>query len=193
MILVVGLGNPGREYSLSKHNIGFMVLDELSARLGVGLDRVGFTSVYGEALVGQKRIVLLKPQTYMNRSGKAISEFVRFFKILTGDVISVYDEMDLPLGSLKIKAGGGSAGHKGVESIINSLGDDGFIRVRVGIGKHAQKSENVNHVLSRFKKEEKKIVDDALERAADAVLEIIARGVESAMNKFNRKPDSNIN
>jgi len=193
MILVVGLGNPGKDYSLSKHNIGFMVLDELSARLGVGLDKIGFTSVYGEALVEQKKIVLLKPQTYMNRSGKAVSEFVRFFKILTGDVISVYDEMDLSLGSLKIKIGGGSAGHKGVESIITSLGDDGFIRVRVGIGKGAQKSENVNHVLSRFKKEEKRIVEDALERAADAVLEIIARGVENAMNKFNRKPDDNMN
>jgi PTH1 family peptidyl-tRNA hydrolase len=126
----------------------------------------------------------------MNRSGKAVSEFVGFFKILPGDVILVYDEMDLPLGNLKIKVGGGSAGHKGIESIITALGDDSFTRVRVGIGKPGQKSETVNHVLSKFQKDEKKIVEDALGRAADAVLEIMARGVESAMNKFNRKPDN---
>jgi PTH1 family peptidyl-tRNA hydrolase len=190
MNLVVGLGNPGKEYSLSKHNIGFMVVDELANRLGVSLNKIGFTSVYGEALVEEKKIIFLKPRTYMNRSGKAVSEFVGFFKILPGDVILVYDEMDLPLGNLKIKVGGGSAGHKGIESIITALGDDSFTRVRVGIGKPGQKSETVNHVLSKFQKDEKKIVEDALGRAADAVLEIIARGVESAMNKFNRKPDN---
>ncbi|MBI2486019.1 MAG: aminoacyl-tRNA hydrolase [Deltaproteobacteria bacterium] len=190
MILVVGLGNPGKEYSLSKHNIGFMVVDELANRLGVSLNKIGFTSGYGEALVEEKKIIFLKPRTYMNRSGKAVSGFVDFFKILPGDLILVYDEMDLPLGNLKIKVGGGSAGHKGIESIITSLGDDSFIRVRVGIGKPGQKSETVNHVLSKFKKDEKKIVEDALVRAADAVLEIVARGVESAMNKFNRKPDN---
>lgn len=190
MILVVGLGNPGKEYSLSKHNIGFMVVDELANRLGVSLNKIGFTSVYGEALFEEKKVVLLKPQTYMNRSGKAVSEFVGFFKILARDVISVYDEMDLTFGNLKIKVGGGSAGHNGIESIITSIGDDSFIRVRVGIGKPGQKSETVSHVLSRFRKDEKKIVEDALGRAADAVLEIIARGVENAMNKFNRKPDN---
>jgi PTH1 family peptidyl-tRNA hydrolase len=190
MNLVVGLGNPGKEYSLSKHNIGFMVVDELANRLGVSLNKIGFTSVYGEALVEEKKIIFLKPRTYMNRSGKAVSEFVGFFKILPGDVILVYDEMDLPLGNLKIKVGGGSAGHKGIESIITALGDDSFTRVRVGIGKPGQKSETVNHVLSKFQKDEKKIVEDALGRAADAVLEIMARGVESAMNKFNRKPDN---
>ncbi len=190
MILVVGLGNPGKEYSLSKHNIGFMVVDELANRLGVSLNKIGFTSVYGEALFEEKKVVLLKPQTYMNRSGKAVTEFVGFFKILARDVISVYDEMDLSFGNLKIKVGGGSAGHNGIESIITSIGDDSFIRVRVGIGKPGQKSETVSHVLSRFRKDEKKIVEDALGRAADAVLEIIARGVENAMNKFNRKPDN---
>lgn len=190
MILVVGLGNPGKEYSLSKHNIGFMVVDELANRLGVSLNKIGFTSVYGEALFEEKKVVLLKPQTYMNRSGKSVSEFVGFFKILARDVISVYDEMDLTFGNLKIKVGGGSAGHNGIESIITSIGDDSFIRVRVGIGKPGQKSETVSHVLSRFRKDEKKIVEDALGRAADAVLEIIARGVENAMNKFNRKPDN---
>ena len=190
MNLVVGLGNPGKEYSLSKHNIGFMVVDELANRLGVSLNKIGFTSVYGEALVEEKKIIFLNTRKYMNRSGRAVSEFVGFFKILPGDVILVYDEMDLPLGNLKIKVGGGSAGHKGIESIITALGDDSFTRVRVGIGKPGQKSETVNHVLSKFQKDEKKIVEDALGRAADAVLEIIARGVESAMNKFNRKPDN---
>ena len=190
MILVVGLGNPGKKYSLSKHNIGFMVVDELAKRLGVSLNGTGSTSLYGEALFEEEKIVFLKPQTYMNRSGKAVSEFVGFYKIPPGNIISVYDELDLPLGNLKIKMGGGSAGHKGIESIITALGDDSFIRVRVGIGKPGQRSETVNHVLSSFNKDEIKMVEDALGRAADAVLEIATRGVESAMNKFNRKPDN---
>jgi PTH1 family peptidyl-tRNA hydrolase len=193
MILVVGLGNPGKKYSLSKHNIGFMVVDELAKRLGGSLNRIGSTSLYGEALFEEEKIVFLKPQTYMNRSGQAVSEFVDFYKIPPGNIISVYDELDLPLGNLKIKMGGGSAGHKGIESIITALGDDSFIRVRVGIGKPGQRSETVNHVLSSFNKDEIKMVEDALGRAADAVLEIATRGVESAMNKFNRKPDNLIN
>ena len=189
MILVVGLGNPGKEYSLSRHNIGFMVVDELSNRLGVNLNKIEFTSLYSEAVLEEKKLILLKPQTYMNRSGKAVSETVKFFKIPLKDVIVVYDEMDIPFGSLKIKVGGGSAGHRGIESIISSVGDDDFIRVRVGIGKPVQKSEGVTHVLSRFKKEEKRMIEEVVSRAADAVWEIIVRGTESAMNKFNRKSE----
>jgi PTH1 family peptidyl-tRNA hydrolase len=190
MILVVGLGNPGKRYSLSKHNIGFMVVDELAKRLGVSLDRIDSMSLCGDTVFEEEKIVFLKPQTYMNLSGKAVSEFVNFYKIPPGNVISVYDEMDLPLGTLKIKLGGGSAGHKGIESIITALGNDGFVRVRVGIGKPGQRSETVNHVLSSFNKGETKLMEEALSRAADAVLEIATRGVESAMNKFNRKPDT---
>lgn len=164
-----------------------MVVDELSNRLGVNLNKTGFSSLYGEAVLEGKKLILLKPQTYMNRSGKAVSEAVSFFKIPLKDVIVIYDEMDLSIGSLRVRVGGGSAGHRGIESIIESLGNGGFIRVRVGIGKPVQRSEGVTHVLSRFKKEEKKVIEEAVGRAADAVCEIIARGVESAMNRFNRR------
>lgn len=187
MILVAGLGNPGKEYSSSRHNVGFIVVDEIAKRLGISLKKKGFRSLFAEALLEEKKIILLKPQTYMNLSGDAVSDAVEFFKISLKDIIVVHDEIDLPLGSMKIKTGGGSAGHKGVRSIINCLGDSGFVRVRVGVGKPLQKSEVIGHVLSGFGKEEKRIMEDMVVRAADAVLEIILRGLESAMNKFNRK------
>ncbi|MGE5443866.1 MAG: aminoacyl-tRNA hydrolase [Ignavibacteriales bacterium] len=187
MILVAGLGNPGKEYSSSRHNVGFIVVDEIAKRLGISLKKKGFRSLFAEALLEEKKIILLKPQTYMNLSGDAVSDAVEFFKISLKDIIVVHDEIDLPLGSMKIKTGGGSAGHKGVRSIVNCLGDSGFVRVRVGVGKPLQKSEVIGHVLSGFGKEEKRIMEDMVVRAADAVLEIILRGLESAMNKFNRK------
>jgi PTH1 family peptidyl-tRNA hydrolase len=187
MILVVGLGNPGKAYSRSKHNLGFMVVDEVATRIGATLDKKGFAALYGEAVQEQKKLLLLKPQTYMNRSGQSVSQAAEFFKVTAQDIIVVYDEMDLQLGSLRIKLGGGSAGHKGIESIINHLGDDNFVRVRVGIGKPVQKLDAVSHVLSSFKKGEKNIINEMINRAADATLEIIANGVESAMNKFNKR------
>ena len=189
MVLVVGLGNPGKGYSLSKHNIGFMVVDEISNRLGVSIEKKGFKSLYAEALKEGKKLILLKPQTYMNRSGEAVRDAAGFFKIPVGDIVVVYDEMDLPLDSIKIKVGGGSAGHKGVESIIVHLGDLGFVRVRVGIGKPVQRDKGASHVLSGFREEEREVIKDTLTKAADAVLEVIIRGVDSAMNKFNRKED----
>lgn len=188
MILVAGLGNPGKGYSSSRHNVGFIVVDELTKRLGASLKK-GFRSLYTEAYLEEKKLILLKPETYMNRSGEAVLGAVEFFKIPIKDIIVVHDEMDLPLGNIKVKIGGGSAGHKGIQSIISSLGDNGFIRVRVGIGKPTQKSEVIGHVLSRFEKEEKKIIEYAVNRAADVVLEITLRGVEDAMNKFNRKSE----
>ncbi|HEX3036053.1 MAG TPA: aminoacyl-tRNA hydrolase [Thermodesulfobacteriota bacterium] len=189
MILVVGLGNPGKDYSLSKHNVGFMAVDELATRLGVSIWKKAFKSLYSEALKEEKKLILLKPQIYMNRSGEAVRDAAGFFKIPAEDMIVVYDEMDLPLGNIKIKVGGGSAGHKGIESIIVNLGDLGFVRVRIGIGKPVQKSRGARHVLSGFRKEEMGVVKDTLTKAADAVLEIITQGVDSAMNKFNRKED----
>jgi peptidyl-tRNA hydrolase, PTH1 family len=189
MILIAGLGNPGKEYSSSRHNIGFKVIDEISKRLGISLKKKSFRSHFAEALLDGTKLILLKPQTYMNLSGDAVSDVVEFFKILPKELIVVYDEIDLPFGNIKIKTGGGSAGHKGIQSIINCLGHCGFVRVRVGIGKPIQKSKIIGHVLSEFEEEEKKIMEDMVVRAADAVLEIILRGLESAMNKFNRKPE----
>lgn len=189
MILIAGLGNPGKEYSSSRHNVGFIVVDEIAKRLGISLKKKRFGSLLAEALLAEQQLMLLKPQTYMNLSGDAVSEAVEFFKIPLKNVIVVHDEIDLPLGSIKIKTKGGSAGHKGVQSIISCLGDGSFVRVRMGIGKPIQKSEVVGHVLSGFEKEEKKIMENMVARAADAILEITLRGLESTMNKFNRKSE----
>jgi PTH1 family peptidyl-tRNA hydrolase len=189
MILVAGLGNPGKDYSFSRHNIGFMAVDELADRLGAKINKRGFRSLHGEALVQGKKLILLKPQTYMNLSGQAVSNTAGFFKIPAKDIIVVYDEMDLALGGIRIRVGGGSAGHKGIESIIMNLGNPNFIRVRIGIGKPVQKSKAVNHVLSGFKEGEKEAIKNVLTKAADAILEIILNGVESAMNKFNRREE----
>ncbi len=188
MILVAGLGNPGKGYSSSRHNVGFMVVDELAKRLGAFLKK-GFRSLYAQTLLEEKKLILLKPETYMNRSGEAVSDVIEFFKIPLKDVIVAHDEMDLPLGNIKVKVGGGSAGHNGIQSIISCLGDSGFIRIRVGIGKPDQQTEVVGHVLSKFDKGEKRIIEDMVIRAADAVLEIALHGVESTMNKFNRKSE----
>jgi PTH1 family peptidyl-tRNA hydrolase len=189
MILIAGLGNPGKEYSSSRHNVGFIVVDEIAKRLGISLKKKRFGSLLAEVLLEEQQLMLLKPQTYMNLSGDAVSEAVEFFKIPLKNVIVVHDEIDLPLGSIKIKTKGGSAGHKVVQSIISCLGDGSFVRVRMGIGKPIQKSEVVGHVLSGFEKEEKKIMENMVARAADAILEITLRGLESTMNKFNKKSE----
>ncbi len=192
MIIVAGLGNPGKGYSSSRHNVGFMVIDELAKGLSVSLKKKGFRSHYAQASIEEKRLLLLKPDTYMNRSGEALSDVIEFFKIPAKDLIVVYDEMDIPLGNIKVKIGGGSAGHRGIESIINSLGQSDFIRVRVGIGKPVQRSQGIDHVLSQFEKDEKKLVNRVVDRAKDAVLEIVLSGAENAMNKFNRKAEVTI-
>lgn len=186
MILVTGLGNPGKKYTNTKHNIGFLVVDEIGIRVGIELTKTKFRGTFGEGYTGQEKLVLLKPETYMNLSGEAVSSARNFYNVPAENIIVVYDEMDLPLGSVRIKSGGGSAGHNGIKSIISSLGTDGFKRVRVGIGK-PDKNSGAGHVLSGFNKSESKVVDESINRAADAVFAIIERGVQSAMNEYNTK------
>jgi len=187
MFLVVGLGNPGDEYSLSRHNIGFIVVDELAKKLNVGLKKKGFRGLFAEATLDQKKLILLKPHTYMNRSGTAVKEAVDYFNISIGDVIVVQDEIDLPVGSLLIKSGGGSAGHKGIESIMTSLGDKGFVRLRIGVGKPDNKPEVTNYVLSKLRSHEREEILEIIQSAVEAIIEVIHDGVQSAMNKFNKR------
>ena len=189
MILVAGLGNPGSEYASTKHNIGFLAVDEIGKRIGIELKKKKFYGIYGEGFYNKQKLLLLKPETYMNRSGESVSSATNFYNIPSENIIVVHDEMDLPTGTVRIKAGGGSAGHKGVNSIIERIGDSGFIRVRIGIGKPRDKAEGANHVLAQFEKHKRDIAQDSILRAADAVLDIIENGVEKAMNKFNTKAD----
>jgi len=187
MILVAGLGNPGKKYANTKHNVGFLVVDEISKRVGIELTKKKFKGVFGEGFIGDNKLVLLKPETYMNLSGESVSSIKNFYDIPADNIIVVYDEMDLPLGNIRIKSGGGTAGHNGIKSIISSLGTDEFTRVRVGIGKALVKDSGASHVLSGFKGDERKIVKDSIERAADAVFAIIEEGLEKTMNEYNTK------
>ena len=190
MILVVGLGNPGSEYASTKHNLGYLTVDELGKRVGIELKKKKFKGIFGEGILNNDKLLLLKPETYMNRSGESVSSAVNFYNIPVENIIVIHDELDLPTGALRIKAGGGSAGHKGVNSIIGELGSKDFIRIRIGIGKPGKKTATVSHVLSQFKRKESEIVMESVSRAADAVFEIVQHGLGSAMNKFNIRPES---
>lgn len=183
--LIVGLGNPGAKYENTRHNIGFKAIDDIASKFNTEIKRKGYSSLYEEINYSENKLYLIKPETFMNRSGRAVHEIKSFFKIPTENLIIIYDELDIPLGSLKIKFGGGAAGHNGIRSILSSLGEDGFARIRFGIGKPLQRENTVNHVLSKFAEDEKQIVDDMITTVYKAVIEIIENGVSSAMNKFN--------
>lgn len=183
--LVAGLGNPGPEYERTRHNVGFRVLDLLAEREGGKFKRGKHQAFVAEARRGAVRVVLAKPQTFMNLSGQSIGPLAKYFKVPPERVIIVHDEIDLPFGSLKLKIGGGTAGHNGLRSLVSSLGTPEFVRVRIGVGKPAGRKEAVDHVLSAFSKAEEKEVAVLTVEAADAVEAIIDDGFERAQNTVN--------
>ena len=183
MKLIVGLGNPGREYQGARHNVGFVVVDILARRHGIHVKARRSKSLVGEGVIAGEKVVLAKPLTFMNLSGEAVGALVRRYRIDPSDIIVIADDVNLPLGRLRIRAGGSSGGHKGLRSIIHSLGMEDFPRIRVGIG--SPKGEMVDFVLSRFHKSERGVVDEAVNRAADAVEAILSEGIEPTMNRFN--------
>jgi PTH1 family peptidyl-tRNA hydrolase len=191
MKLVAGLGNPGREYAGNRHNVGFMVIDALAQEAGLVFSQQKFEAEYAQGQVAGEKAVLLKPQTYMNLSGQSVVPALRFFKVATNDLVVVHDELDLPLGRLQVKSGGGTGGHNGLKSIAGLLGDEGFVRIRVGIGKPQvpgeKRSQVVGHVLGDFAKDEQKAADEAIARAVAAVKAVLSQGAQTAMNEFNRK------
>ena len=191
MNLIVGLGNPGKEYLFSRHNMGFMVVDRLADDLGIRVTRSQFDSLTGDGSISGRRIMLAKPQTYMNLSGRAVSGLLNFYKLEMDSLIVVHDDLDLPFETVRIKKGGGHGGNKGVMSIINQLGSPDFVRVRMGIGKPARKEMTDDHVLGRFSPEEVKVLPDILVRAADAVEAVLKAGLAAAMNEFNQRPAAN--
>jgi len=181
MHLIIGLGNPGNKYVNTRHNIGFDVVDFLARKLSVNIKKSK-----GKALVGKnKNIVLAKPQTFMNLSGESVAALVKFYKIENKNIIVVYDDIDLPLGKIRLRPGGGAGGHNGIKSIISHVGED-FCRVRIGIGadKHGN-FDTADYVLGKFTKQETDILIPTAKTASDAIEEIIKSGINSAMNKFN--------
>jgi peptidyl-tRNA hydrolase, PTH1 family len=185
--VILGLGNPEDKYRRSRHNLGFMALDRLAARHRATLNERRFKAHFGRCEIASHKVILGEPQTYMNLSGEAVAPLLGYFKIEPARLIVIHDELDLPAGTVRVKRGGGHAGNNGIRSIIDSLGDGDFVRVRIGIGKPPAGRETIGYVLQPLKAEEMKMFDSAIERAGDAAEEIVDSGVQRAMNKFNQR------
>ncbi len=188
MYLVAGLGNPGREYEMTRHNIGFHTIDYIADKKGIKVNKLKYRALYGEVGTGEKKVIYVKPQTYMNLSGESIREFCSFFKIKPENVIVICDDVTLDPGRIRIRKKGSAGGHNGLKSIIYQLNSDEFVRVKMGVGSPGREGYDLaDYVLGRFSKDEIPTLEDAIIRASKATDEIIERGADSAMNKFNSK------
>lgn len=184
--LVVGLGNPGPKYEWTRHNMGFLVIDELAERESIPVQRLKFKALTNTAVIGGKSVLLMKPTTYMNLSGEAVGQAARFYKIPPERVLVISDDVALPQGKLRVRRSGSAGGHNGLKNIIAHLGSDQFPRVKVGVGgKPHPDSDMADWVLSPFTGQDRKTMEEAISRAADAVTLLLDQGVDQAMAKFN--------
>ena len=186
MYLVAGLGNPGKQYDMTRHNIGFHTIDYIADKLGVKIKKLKYKAIYGECDINGEKVLLVKPQTYMNLSGESISECVKFFKIPTENVIIISDDIALETGRIRIRKKGSAGGHNGLKNIIYMLNSENFNRIRIGVGAPTHPDYDLkDFVLGRFTKEEIPVLEESIIKSYNAVEEIIKRGADSAMNKFN--------
>ena len=185
MFLVVGLGNPGSQYEFTKHNVGFLTVDYLADKLNIKINKLKFKGLFAKEKIENEDVVLLKPQTYMNLSGESVRDFANFFKIPPENIIVVVDDVDLPMGKIRIRKKGSAGTHNGMKSIIYQLQSDNFIRIKVGIEREGRKDDLADYVLKGFSTDEVPIMEENMERATKAVLEILKKGPDVAMNKFN--------
>jgi peptidyl-tRNA hydrolase, PTH1 family len=186
--LIVGLGNPGIEYQFTPHNLGFLAIDRIAQQCGVDVRNRQCRALTARAVIGSEPVLLAKPETFMNLSGISVRELVAKHELRPeSDLIVIYDELDLPLGMIRIRQRGSSAGHNGMESLIGALGTQEFLRIRLGIAPDRKISDGVKYVLTPFRKKELKVVDEVLDTAAEAVNVILKEGPAAAMNRFNRK------
>jgi PTH1 family peptidyl-tRNA hydrolase len=186
--LIVGLGNPGREYRVTRHNIGFLVIDEFASKIDCKLIKVQNKAIIGIGKAGKQRVILAKPQTFMNLSGQAVAGLKHFYKVDDNHLIVAHDDADLDFGQIRMRPGGGSAGQKGVASIIEKLGTQEFARLRMGIGRPPGQIDAAAFVLQPFSKADQEFLSEFLNRGAEALKTYIADGLETAMNRFNPKP-----
>lgn len=184
MKLIVGLGNPGREYEGTRHNCGFMVIDKLAEKLNVSVDQNKFKGLYVKFKYHGEDVILLKPQTYMNLSGESVSTLMQFFKIEIEDLLVIYDDLDMPVGKLRLRKTGSAGGHNGIKNIIAHLNSQDFKRIRVGIDRHKY-MKVVDYVLSRFTKEETDAISQGIENAVNAVIDYLDHGFDYIMNRYN--------
>lgn len=185
MYLIVGLGNPEADYANTRHNMGFNVINKLARQYNIEINKKKFNSEYQTAIIEGKKAVLVKPQTYMNNSGEAVSEFVSFYKTELDKMIIIYDDIDIEPGKIRIRKSGSAGSHNGMKSVVSHLNNEKFPRIRVGIGKPQQHIDMIHHVIGAISEEEKNQLDKGAEIAKDALIELIKNGIDSAMNKFN--------
>lgn len=183
--LIAGLGNPGRDYRDNRHNIGFMLINALAVRLNLVFSRLQFKSLVTSGTYGGNKIILAKPQTFMNLSDQAVVSMLRFYKLPLSNLLVANDDLDLPIGTIRIRPSGGSGGQKGINSIIENLGTQEFPRLRLGIGRPPGHMQAADYVLQDFEKSEIALVDEMLQRGVDAVLLFSENGLNAAMTKFN--------
>jgi len=185
MYLIIGLGNPEEEYSKTRHNMGFNTINSIAEKYNIEINKTKFQGLWESAIIENQKVILIKPQTYMNLSGNCVQEFVKFYKIEKEKIIVIYDDMDIEPGEIKIRKQGGAGGHNGMKSIIQSLGTEEFSRVRIGIGRPIHNGDEINYVIGAIPEEDIPKLKHGTEKAKDAVIEIIKNGIDSAMNKFN--------
>jgi len=189
--LIVGLGNPGIEYQFTPHNLGFLAVDRIANELGVEIRNRQCRALTARAVIGSETVLLAKPETFMNLSGISVRELISKHDVRPEeDLVVIQDELDFPLGTIRIQRKRSSAGHNGIESIISSLGTNDFLRIRMGVAPDRKIEDGMSYLLSPFRKAQLKVVDEMLEVAADAVKAIVTEGEAAAMNRFNRKPDN---
>ena len=186
MFLIAGLGNPGKQYFATRHNIGFSAIDYISQKNGIDVTKIKHKALVGEGVIAGEKVLLVKPQTFMNLSGESIGEIVSWYKIPNDKILIIYDEVSLPVGSLRIRKKGSDGGHNGVKSIILHLNSDVFGRIKIGVGAKPEGYDLASYVLGKLTDEDAKVIFELLGLTNDAVIEYITNGADSAMNKFNR-------
>lgn len=183
--LIAGLGNPGRKYMRTRHNIGFMLIDRLSTNFGIALGQTKFKCLFGQGVYRGTRLFLVQPMDFMNRSGPPVFQLARYFNISLDDVLIIHDDVDLDIGRIKIKAKGGHGGHNGIKSIIDAFGSDNFPRIRIGIGRPEAPVDVTDYVLGKLTPEEQQNFQPVLKKAEEAVETVLDKGTTVAMNQFN--------
>lgn len=187
LFVVIGLGNPGKRFENTRHNVGFDAIDRLSLKHKIAVTKVKHKAVIGDGFIGDKKVLLVKPQTFMNLSGESVREIIEWYKVSVKNIIIIYDDIDLPVGKLRIRPKGSAGTHNGMRSVIYQIESDDFPRIRIGVNKPPQGWDLADFVLSKFSPDERKNVDMAIENAAEAVEVILKSGVDNAMNRFNNK------
>lgn len=189
MYLIVGLGNPESDYSKTRHNMGFNVINKIADKYAIDVNKSKFKGLFGSGIIEGEKVILLKPQTFMNLSGESVIEAMNFYKIQEDELIVIYDDFDTDAGLIRVRKNGSAGSHNGMKSVIGCINSDKFCRVRVGIGRPKDNTDMITYVIGHIPEEEMKILDEGTDIARDAIIEIIKNDVDAAMNKYNKKKD----